>query len=180
MKTRRLWMILPAVILIALSACTRETALKEPVVPTTFVDSKSFMAWVKTQIHEISVEALHDSMAHKTVRIIDVRPEADHGVAYIPGSVAIARGSLEFNIDNKAFWKKQNMSIPAKDEMIVVYCKKGNRSALSAETLMRLGYTNVYSLKGGFSLWKLHFHDLFESDLPPGVKPPEEAEEGGC
>ncbi len=180
MKTKRLWMFLTAVLLVAFTACKKDTAEKEKIVPQTFENTKSFIAWVKTQIQEISVDALRDSMEHTSVRIIDVRPEVDHGVAYIPHSVSIARGSLEFNIDNKAFWTKNNMNVPAKDELIVVYCKKGNRSALAAETLMRLGYTRVYSLKGGFSLWKLHFHDFFETNLPPGVKPPEEAEEGGC
>jgi len=177
MKTNRLWMFLPALLLLFLLSCKKDSATLVQT-PKTFKDSKAFAAWVKTQIQEISVEALHDSMAQKSIRIIDVRPEEDHGIAYIPGSVSIARGSLEFNIDNKAFWTKHNMNLPAK--LIILYCKKGNRSALAAETLMRLGYSKVYSLKGGFSQWKLHFHDVFETDLPPGVKPPEEAEEGGC
>ena len=43
--------------------------------------------------------------------------------------------------------------MPSKDEEIVVYCKKGGRATLVAQTLMHLGYKNVKSLQGGYRIW---------------------------
>ena len=69
-------------------------------------------------------------------------------------TVNIPRGLLEFKIDSKKYWDDDLMvNMPPKDEEIVVYCKAGGRAALAAHTLMKMGYTNVKSLKGGYKKW---------------------------
>lgn len=74
---------------------------------------------------------------------LDVREPQEANLGMVPGAMFIPRGNLESNVEAR---------IP-RDARIVVYCAHGNRSALSAETLERMGYENVESLAGGFVAW---------------------------
>jgi len=80
------------------------------------------------------------------VAVIDVR-EGDEVVAgKLPGATVIPRGFLESRIET---------TVPDRAQKVVLYCASGNRSALAANTLMRdLGYEDVVSMTGGFTLWK--------------------------
>jgi len=79
--------------------------------------------------------------------IIDVRDGGEVAGGYIPGSVHISRGTLEFKIEKE-------LPDVAKDAPILIYCKKGARGALSIVQLDKLGYTNLYNLSGGWLQWK--------------------------
>ena len=61
------------------------------------------------------------------------------------GALPMSRGTIELKIEEKA---------PDTATPIVLYCGGGSRSALAAESLARMGYTNVSSLAGGFKAWK--------------------------
>ena len=78
--------------------------------------------------------------------IVDIREpdQVDHGEIFHLNLVTITRGYLEFKIENK---------IEDKNVRIVVYCCTGARGNLAAKTLTDMGYTNVYSLKGGIKQW---------------------------
>lgn len=111
--------------------------------------------------------------------VVDVRQATEHYYGYIPGSVLLPRGSLEFRIGSQEFWDSQGLYKPENNEKIILYCKKGSRSALAAHTLQDLGYSNVYWLEGGWKDWELTFPDNCEKNLEAlGGQDTEEV--GGC
>lgn len=113
--------------------------------------------------------------------LIDVRQKSEHYYGYIPGAMVIPRGSLEFNIGDAKFWDDEGLYLPEKDEKIILYCKKGNRSILAAEALLNMGYPNVVALKDGWKGWELAFPDLTEKNLEMlSGGGHEEVDTGGC
>jgi rhodanese-related sulfurtransferase len=112
--------------------------------------------------------------------LIDVRQEIEHYYGYIPGSVVLPRGSLEFSIGDSTFWEHTGLYMPQKEEKIIVYCKKGQRGILAAETLTQLGYTNVYALEGGWKNWELAYPDLYEKALDKLGGSSSHTTSGGC
>lgn len=113
--------------------------------------------------------------------LIDVRQKSEHYYGYIPGAMVIPRGSLEFNIGDAKFWETEGLYLPEKKEKIILYCKKGNRSILAAEALMKMGYSNVLALKDGWKGWELTFPDLTEKNLEKlSGGGHEEVDTGGC
>lgn len=124
---------------------------------------------------------LMNSNGDEVYTLIDVRQEIEHYYGFIPGSVVLPRGSLEFNIGSEEFWEHTGLYMPEKNEKIIVYCKKGQRGILAAESLGKLGYTNVYALEGGWKNWELSYPDLFEKDLDKlGGSHSAPASSGGC
>ncbi len=101
---------------------------------------------VRSRIREIDVRELQQARndGQKPV-LIDVREQDEVEQGIIPGAIHIPRGYLELRVEERV----RNHDAP-----IVAYCAGGTRSALAAETLQQLGYTNVASLKGGFGAWK--------------------------
>lgn len=86
--------------------------------------------------------------------LIDVREPAEFETGHIAGAVNIPRGVLEFQVE--AHPAVANVSDPAlshKEQPIVVYCRTGGRSALSALNLQRMGFKDVRSLAGGITDW---------------------------
>jgi rhodanese-related sulfurtransferase len=77
--------------------------------------------------------------------LIDVREESEFAAGRIKGAKHIGRGILERDIEQ---------AVPDLGAEIVLYCGGGFRSALSAESLARMGYTNVSSMAGGWREWK--------------------------
>lgn len=80
----------------------------------------------------------------KTV-IIDVRDTENWNELHIPGAIHIPRGLLELKIEEH---------IPDKNTPIICHCGGGTRSLLSAKSLKEMGYTDAYSMAGGFREWK--------------------------
>jgi rhodanese-related sulfurtransferase len=76
---------------------------------------------------------------------IDVREDGEFAVDRAAGARHIGRGILERDVETL---------IPGKDEPIVLYCGGGYRSALAADSLQRMGYTNVISMDGGIRAWR--------------------------
>ena len=97
--------------------------------------------------------------------VIDVRQSNEYFYGFIPGAVNIPRGSIEFNIGEEAFWETEGLYLPKKDETLIVYCKKGQRSALAAQTLMQMGYKKVLVLEGGYKNWELTYPDFCDKNL---------------
>jgi rhodanese-related sulfurtransferase len=110
-----------------------------------------------------SLHSLMEEYAEYT--LIDVRQELEYYHGFIPGAVNIPRGSIEFSIADSTFWDNAGLYLPAKDSKIILYCLKGQRSALTAESIQKLGYQNVYILEGGYKKWELSYPELFEKDL---------------
>jgi rhodanese-related sulfurtransferase len=78
--------------------------------------------------------------------LIDLRGQAqiERGEIYAANSFKIERGYLEFQIEK---------NVPDKNTKLVLYCCSGKRSILAAESLMKMGYTDVTSLRGGVIEW---------------------------
>jgi molybdopterin/thiamine biosynthesis adenylyltransferase/rhodanese-related sulfurtransferase len=76
---------------------------------------------------------------------LDVREPDEYAQGAVPGAVHLPRGMLELQVEGR---------VPDKDRKIVVYCAGGTRSALAAQSLGQLGYTEVVSMAGGFNKWK--------------------------
>jgi rhodanese-related sulfurtransferase len=106
----------------------------------------------KAKIQEISIGEFTslDKKQETPPILIDVREESEWQKSHIEGAIHLSRGIIELKIEE---------AVPALDAPIVCYCGGGNRSALVAESLQKLGYSNVQSLIGGFKAWE-------KSELP--------------
>ena len=93
----------------------------------------------KTDIREIEVHNIS-----KDALIVDVREESEFAQSHAKGSIHIGKGILERDIEKH---------VPDTDRLLVLYCGGGYRSALAAQRLQQMGYTNVFSLQGGFRAW---------------------------
>lgn len=98
----------------------------------------------KQRIREVTPrEVLEMQRTNAPVIYLDVREPTEWNLGRLPNAMHIPRGNLESNIEARA----------ARDEPIVIYCARGNRSALAADTLQQMGYTNVSSMADGFGGW---------------------------
>ena len=78
------------------------------------------------------------------IQIVDVREDNEWDKGHIAGAIHLGKGVIERDIENV---------IPDPNAEIILYCGGGYRSALAAENLTRMGYTNVVSMDGGFRGW---------------------------
>jgi rhodanese-related sulfurtransferase len=95
--------------------------------------------------------------------LLDIREADEFAAMRIDGSINVPRGILEGACD----WGYDD-TIPelvqARDKEVVVICKSGNRSALAAETMQKMGYQNVVSLKSGLRGWNDYDQPLLDKD----------------
>ena len=106
---------------------------------------EELVAQAKAAITEISVSDAQQLNSEKTV-FVDVREPPEWQAGTITSALCIPRGVLEWKCSDED--KLADKSAP-----IVVYCKSGGRSALAAQTLQQLGFSNVQSLAGGYQAW---------------------------
>lgn len=102
-------------------------------------------AAAKKNIQEISPQETAAALKGGDTLLIDVRDADELEKGHIPGARNFSRGTLELEIEEIA----PDVSTP-----IICHCGGGGRSALAAESLQRMGYTNVKSMAGGFKAWK--------------------------
>jgi phage shock protein E len=98
----------------------------------------------KSRVREVSPADAHGQQAQGAV-LIDVRESDEFANGHAQGAVHLSRGVLELRIEGL---------VPDVATPILCYCGGGSRSALAAESLQRMGYTNVASVAGGFKAWK--------------------------
>ncbi len=138
------------------------------------------IAVAQKNVDATTVEQLNEKLDNgDMILLIDVREPNEFNAGYIPGSVNIPRGVIEFKINNEAFWDAAFLYLPEIDEEIIVYCKKGKRGLLAGETLKKLGYKNVTYLDGGWKKWELTYPDIFEKNLD-AMGHDDGGEVGGC
>jgi rhodanese-related sulfurtransferase len=100
----------------------------------------------KSRIKEVSVEDTQRRMKEDpNVKLIDVREDKEWDEAHASGSTHLGKGIIERDIE---------ATVPDKGTEIILYCGGGFRSALAADVLQNMGYTNVYSMAGGWKAWK--------------------------
>ena len=76
---------------------------------------------------------------------VDVREESEFAASHAAGAVHLGKGTIERDIEK---------AIPDPNAKIILYCGGGFRSALAADNLQKMGYTNVESMDGGFRGWE--------------------------
>jgi rhodanese-related sulfurtransferase len=105
----------------------------------------------KSRIRQIDIEDYKRMLAASENHVlVDTREDSEFSAGHVAGAVHLSRGIIERDIETK---------YPDKATKLVLYCGGGFRSALSAESLQKMGYSNVISLDGG---WRA----LKESGLP--------------
>jgi len=85
------------------------------------------------------------SLREKGFILVDVRSVEEHDTGAIPGTDA--------NIDFREMARRHKELGAGIDDHIVLYCQSGKRSNIAADTLMELGYRNVYNLRGSVNAW---------------------------
>ena len=101
----------------------------------------------KGRVKETTVQEVKQRMdrGDRDFTLVDVREESEWSAGHIPGATHLGKGVIERDIEQK---------VPDVDREIVLYCGGGFRSALAAENLEKMGYTNVISMDGGWRGWK--------------------------
>src|SRR5512142_2242395 len=112
------------------------------------VHSSAFLALVndaKSRVPQIDIEQYRQMRAQNDAGVlIDVREDSEWAAGHAAGAVHLGKGIIERDIEAK---------VPDKSTKMVLYCGGGFRSALAADNLQKMGYTNVISLDGG---WKAY------------------------
>ncbi|WP_230514012.1 rhodanese-like domain-containing protein [Limnobaculum parvum] len=99
----------------------------------------------RKNVHEVSIQQVKEMMDKGTIPLVlDVREESEFHKDHIPNAKHLGRGILERDIETV---------VPDKATPLVLYCGGGYRSALAAESIQKMGYTNVLSMDGGYRGW---------------------------
>jgi len=99
----------------------------------------------RKRIKEEDVRATKKRLdAGEKIQLIDTREDSEWTRGHIPGALHLSKGIIERDIEK---------TVPDKSATIVLYCGGGFRSALAADNLQKMGYTNVISMDGGWRGW---------------------------
>ena len=99
----------------------------------------------KARVAECTVEDVRERLARgEPFVLVDVREESEFAAGHAAGAVHIGKGVIERDIEAK---------IPDPATPLVLYCGGGFRSALAADAIQKMGYTNVVSMDGGWRAW---------------------------
>lgn len=97
----------------------------------------------KSRIKQIDINEYRTMAGGKHV-LIDIREDHEWAAGHAQGAVHMGKGIIERDIETK---------VPDKSTTLVLYCGGGFRSALAADALQQMGYTNAISLDGGWRAW---------------------------
>jgi rhodanese-related sulfurtransferase len=100
----------------------------------------------KSRVREVSVDEVKTKLDRgEKFLLVDVREESEYTSNHLPRAIHLGKGIIERDIENR---------VPDPATAIVLYCGGGFRSALAADSLQKMGYTNVLSMNGGHREWK--------------------------
>jgi rhodanese-related sulfurtransferase len=100
----------------------------------------------KSRVREVSVEETRQRLSENlAARLIDVREDNEWEAGHAAGAEHLGRGIIERDIET---------NFPDKDTELILYCGGGFRSALACDNLQRMGYTNTFSMAGGWKAWQ--------------------------
>lgn len=122
-----------------------------------------FIADARHRITEITpdeVDLLLEN--HEPILLVDVREPDEYDAGHIPGAIAVPRGLLEGAADAQNKHRVAKLCA-ARNNVVIVYCESGGRSALAADVLQRMGFERVRSLAGGCVLWEAEGYPLIAS-----------------
>ncbi len=100
----------------------------------------------KSRVRETTPEQVRQKQeANESFHLVDVREDSEWQKGHAAGAVHLGKGIIERDIEK---------AVPDRDSEIILYCGGGYRSALAADTLQQMGYTNVISMDGGWKRWR--------------------------
>ena len=100
----------------------------------------------KSRVKETTPEEVRKRQeAGEQFHLVDVREDNEWEKGHAAGAIHLGKGIIERDVET---------TIPDHDAEIVLYCGGGYRSALAADALQQMGYTNVISMDGGWKRWK--------------------------
>ncbi len=100
----------------------------------------------KSHIRETDVDAVKQKLDHgEKFVMVDVREESEFVKDHLPGAIHLGKGVIERDVEAR---------VPDFGTPMVLYCGGGFRSALAADNLQKMGYTNVLSMDGGIRVWR--------------------------
>jgi rhodanese-related sulfurtransferase len=100
----------------------------------------------KTRIREVTVEKTRERLAaNRDALLVDVREDHEWIDSHAAGAIHLGKGIIERDVET---------TVPDKSAEMILYCGGGYRSALAADVLQKMGYTNVFSMAGGWKAWK--------------------------
>jgi rhodanese-related sulfurtransferase len=99
----------------------------------------------KARVREVSIDDVKARLdrGDKFV-LVDVREESEYAKDHLPGAIHLGKGVIERDIEER---------VPELNTPVVLYCGGGYRSALAADNLQKMGYSNVLSMNGGIRGW---------------------------
>ncbi len=107
---------------------------------------------VKQRVRETNVAAVWARISRgEKFHLLDIREDNEWERGHLPGATHLGKGIIERDIEN---------TIPDPNAEIILYCGGGYRSALAADMLQKMGYTNVVSMDGGYKGWVAAGHPV--------------------
>jgi rhodanese-related sulfurtransferase len=106
----------------------------------------------RSRVRETNVDEVKKRLdSGDRFELIDVREESEYAADHLPGAVHLGKGIIERDVEAR---------YPDPKTELVLYCGGGFRSALAADNLQKMGYTNVISVDGGIRDWKKRGYPL--------------------
>lgn len=100
----------------------------------------------KKRVREVTVDDVKAKLDHdEKFQLVDVREESEYAKDHLPGAIHLGKGVIERDVETR---------VPDLNTPLVLYCGGGFRSALAADNLQKMGYTNVLSMDGGIRDWR--------------------------
>ncbi|MDA1372110.1 MAG: rhodanese-like domain-containing protein [Proteobacteria bacterium] len=123
---------------------------------------KALVEEAERQIQTLTPVEVDQRLQQKGVLLVDLRDIREvKRDGKIPQSLHVPRGMLEFWIDpDSPYYRTEFDQV----EAVILYCNKGWRSALAAQSLQSMGLENVAHMQGGMEQWQ---HDIGRIDFPP-------------
>jgi len=100
----------------------------------------------KKRVREVTVDDVKARLDRgEKMVLVDVREESEWNKDHLPGAIHLGKGVIERDVEQR---------VPDTNAPVVLYCGGGFRSALAADNLQKMGYTNVVSMDGGVRGWR--------------------------
>jgi rhodanese-related sulfurtransferase len=100
----------------------------------------------KKRVREVTIDEVKAKLDQgEKFLLIDVREESEFAADHLPGAVHLGKGIIERDIEER---------VPDQTTPLVLYCGGGFRSALAADNLQKMGYSQVLSMDGGIRGWR--------------------------
>ncbi len=99
----------------------------------------------KSRVREVNVDEAQRKLESGKATLIDVREESEWAAGHARGAQHMGKGVIERDIEQR---------VPDKNAELILYCGGGFRSALATDNLQKMGYTNVWSMGGGWRAWQ--------------------------